>query len=99
MASRQGTFDVLERTGVHRFTITLGGAPAGKIYVDQRGWAYVGMITGKLIAVTPQGQKYFTYDSAAGIASGLEYAENLGLLFLGRHQTVEAVNRAGYLTT
>ncbi|HMA93010.1 MAG TPA: hypothetical protein VKP30_10005, partial [Polyangiaceae bacterium] len=99
VASRQGTLDVLEPTGVHRFTITLGGTPAGKFYVDQRGWAYVGMITGKLIAVTPQGQKYFTYDSAAGIASGLEYAENLGLLFLGRHQTVEAVNRAGYLTT
>lgn len=98
IASRQGTFDVLEADGTHRFTITLDGTPTGTMHVDPKGWAYVGLATGKLLAITPDGRKYFTYVSANGIRSDLDFAPGIGLLFRGRGGMLEGVNRGGFPT-
>lgn len=98
LASRQGTFDVIEADGKHRFTITLEGTPTGTMHVDSKGWAYVGLATGKMLAITPEGRKYFSYASANGIRSDLDFAPEIGLLFRGRAGFLEGVNRGGFPT-
>lgn len=98
VAGRQGTLDVLEASGIHRFTITLGGAPTGNVFVDERGWAYVGLATGKLLGITSAGQKFFAFQLPTGIRRGVGFAEGQGLLVLGQDQAVIGVNRGGFPT-
>jgi hypothetical protein len=98
VASGQGTLDVLEASGSHRFTITLGGAPTGAVFVDDRGWAYVGLATGKLLGITPLGQKAFTFQAPMGIRGGVGFAAGQGLLVLGYDDVVIGVNRGGFPT-
>jgi hypothetical protein len=98
MASRQGTLDVVEPTGTHRFTITLGGAPTGTLFVDPRGWAFVGLATGNLVGITADGLLSVTYHSPIGISGDLGFAEGQGLLLLGHNGIVLGVNRGGFPT-
>jgi len=98
VVARQGTLDVLEASGEHRFTITLGGAPTGGIFVDDRGWAYVGLATGKLLGIAPSGLKSFALQLPGGISGNVAFAEGQGLLLLGHDNIVVGVNRGGVPT-
>ncbi len=98
IASRQGTLDVLEASGNHRFTITLGGAPTGAIFVDARGWIFIGLATGKLLGINPLGQQFFAFQAPKGIRGGVAFAEGQGLLIMGYDDVVVGVNRGGFPT-
>lgn len=98
VASRQGTLDVIEASGAHRFSITLGGAPTGAIFVDERGSAYIGLATGTLVAVTAVGQKTTLFRAPQGIRGGIGFAAGQGLLFVGADEVVLGINRGGFPT-
>jgi hypothetical protein len=98
LASSQGTLDVLEASGRHRFTITVGGAPTGAMFVDSRGRAYLGLATGKLVAVAPHGTIEFAFQTPRGVRGEVSFAEGLGLVFLGHDGVVIGINRGGFPT-
>ncbi|HEY5962193.1 MAG TPA: hypothetical protein VIV60_36805, partial [Polyangiaceae bacterium] len=98
VASRQGSFDVMTASGQLEYSVNLGAAPTGEVYVDERGWAYVGLATDKVVALSADGRKQFTYPSPIGVRGDIGFAEGQGLLFSGHDGQVLGLNRGGFPT-
>lgn len=97
VASRQGSLDVLEATGELRFSISIGGTPTGAMVMDPRGWLYVGLATGRILAVDPEGRRQWVFASPRGIRGDLQFSEVQGLLFRNERGQILGVNRSGYV--
>lgn len=98
VVSRQGTLDVIQPNGELRFSINLNGTPTGAIFVDRRGWAYIGLMTGRVVAIDAQGRRQWVFSVPDGIRGDLRFSEGQGLLFQESGGKVLGLNRGGFPT-